>query len=34
MVGCWIGGGRHTGGAFDDLAVGKLDKITGLLCDR
>lgn len=26
MVGRWIGGGKHTGVAFDDLAVGKLDK--------
>ncbi|KAH8804459.1 hypothetical protein F5884DRAFT_883926 [Xylogone sp. PMI_703] len=26
VVGHWIGGGRHTGAAFDDLAVGKLDK--------
>jgi hypothetical protein len=26
VVGRWIGGGRHTGRAFDDLAVGKLDK--------
>lgn len=26
MVGRWIGGGKHTGRAFDDLAVGKLDK--------
>ncbi|KAK5798653.1 hypothetical protein VI817_004943 [Penicillium citrinum] len=22
----WIGGGKHNGRAFDDLAVGKLDK--------
>lgn len=26
MVGRWIGGGKHTGREFDDLAVGKLDK--------
>ncbi|KAE8412667.1 hypothetical protein BDV36DRAFT_287665 [Aspergillus pseudocaelatus] len=26
VVGRWIGGGRHTGVAFDDLAVGQLDK--------
>lgn len=26
MIGRWIGGGTHTGVAFDDLAVGKLDK--------
>ncbi|RLL97197.1 hypothetical protein CFD26_103705 [Aspergillus turcosus] len=26
VVGRWIGGGRHTGAAFDDLAVGKLDQ--------
>jgi hypothetical protein len=26
VVGRWIGGGKHTGVAFDDLAVGKLDK--------
>ncbi|KAH0367789.1 hypothetical protein KCU65_g4413, partial [Aureobasidium melanogenum] len=25
VVGRWIGGGTHTGCAFDDLAVGKLD---------
>lgn len=26
MVGRWIGGGKHTGVAFDDLVVGRLDK--------
>lgn len=26
MVGRWIGGGTHTGGAFDDLAVGALER--------
>lgn len=26
MVGRWIGGGTHTGVAFDDLAVGALDR--------
>ena len=26
VVGRWIGGGKHTGVAFDDLAVGKLDR--------
>lgn len=26
VVGRWIGGGTHTGSAFDDLAIGKLDK--------
>lgn len=26
VVGRWIGGGKHTGREFDDLAVGKLDK--------
>ncbi|QKX60354.1 uncharacterized protein TRUGW13939_07499 [Talaromyces rugulosus] len=26
VVGRWIGGGKHTGVGFDDLAVGKLDK--------
>lgn len=26
MVGRWIGGGTHTGVAFDDLAVGALEQ--------
>lgn len=26
MVGRWIGGGTHTGVAFDDLAVGALER--------
>ncbi|EON69892.1 hypothetical protein W97_09156 [Coniosporium apollinis CBS 100218] len=29
VVGCWIGGGTHTGVAFNDLAVGKLQPNTG-----